>query len=83
MIKGNMTREQAVARVGEQAVARVERENCEYTDRIMDNGLAEFAAHVPVGDDILIAYYYQTQEAIDAAGDLDQLGWDVEGYEVV
>lgn len=81
--KGNLTREQAVAQVGEEAVAQVERENCDFTNRVRDNGWVEFSASVTVGDKTLVTYYYQTQEAIDAAGELDQLDWEIEGFEVV
>lgn len=81
--KGNLNREQAVAQVGEQAVAQVEAENCDFTNRLMDNGWVEFSASVEVGDDTLVAYYYQTQEAIDAAEGLDNLTWNIEGYEVI
>lgn len=82
-IKGNLTREQAVAQVGEEAVAQVERENCDFTNRVMDGGWVEFSASVKVGDETLLAYYYQTQEAIDAAEDLGNLAWKVEAFEVV
>ncbi len=81
--KGNLTREQAVAAVGEEAVAKVEAENCDFTNRVMDGGWVEFAASVKVGDDTLTAYYYQTQEAVDAVEDLGSLTWEIEGYEVV
>lgn len=81
--KGNLNREQAVAQVGEEAVAKVEAENCDFTNRVMDNGLVEFSASVKVGDETLVAYYYQTQAAVDANEDLGNLDWEVEGYEVV
>ena len=81
--KGNLTREQAVAQVGEQAVAEVDRANCDFTNRVMDSGMVEFSASVKVGDDTLTAYYYQAQADVDAAAELDQLGWTIEGYEVV
>jgi hypothetical protein len=81
--KGNLTREQAVAQVGEQAVAEVNAENCDFTNRVMDGGLVEFSASVRVGNDTLTAYYYQDQSAVDAAEGLDQLNWEIEGYEIV
>jgi hypothetical protein len=81
--KGNLTREQAVAEVGEQAVAEVDSVNCDFTNRVMDGGLVEFSASVNVGDDTLTAYYYQAQADVDAAEELDQLDWIIEGYEVV
>jgi len=81
--KGNLTREQAVAQVGEEAVAKVDAENCDFTNRVMDNGWVEFSASVKLGEETLTAYYYQTQEAVDAAEDLGSLTWEVEGYEVI
>jgi hypothetical protein len=87
--KGKLTREQAVAIVGEAAVAKVERENCEFTNRLQCDGdsRTEFAASVRCEDNdgaecTLVAYYYQEQSAVDAAEGLDQLHWTVEGYEV-
>ena len=81
--KGNLNREQAVAQVGEEAVAKVEAENCDFTNRVMDGGLVEFSASVKVGDEMLVAYYYQTQDAVDAANDLGDLAWEIEGYEII
>lgn len=81
--KGNLTREQAVAQVGEEAVAKVDAENCDFTNRVMDGGWVEFSASVKVGDETLTAYYYQTQAAVDAAEDLGNLTWEVKGYEVI
>lgn len=88
--KGNLTREQAVAIVGEAAVAKVDAENCDFTSRAQCDGdtRAEFSASVTCkdkgGEDCtLTAYYYQEQSDVDAAEGLDQLDWQVEGYEVV
>lgn len=36
--KGEMNREQAVAMVGEVAVDKVERENCDFTNRVQCDG---------------------------------------------
>ncbi len=94
MRKGNLTREEAVAMVGEEAVAKVESEDCDFTNRMQTDGDTgvEFSASVRCkdqnGDDcVLIAYYYQEQEALDdleEAGndDLGLLDWEIEGYEV-
>lgn len=89
--KGNLTREQAVAIVGEQAVAKVEAESCDFTNRLMDDNddRVEFSAGVLATDKdgqecTLLAYYYPTQAALDAAGDdLSNVDWVIEGYEVI
>lgn len=81
--KGNLNREQAVARVGEEAVAEVEAKNCEFTNRVMGNGWVELAASVKVGDETLVAYYYQTEDAVAAAEDLGNLTWEIEGFEII
>lgn len=94
MQKGNLTREEAVAYVGESAVAKVEAANCEPTGRCGYNGsmqgddLIEWAAGVSATDHagnscVVRAYYYTTQEEIDAAGDdLSNVAWEIFGYEV-
>lgn len=88
--KGEMTREQAVAMVGEVAVDKVERENCDFTNRVQCDGdtRTEFAASVRCEDRegnkvTLVAYYYQEQADVDAVENLDELNWEIAGYEVV
>ena len=90
--KGEMSREQAVEIVGEAAVNNVERENCDFTNRVQCDGdtRVEFAASVSCedteGNDVtLIAYYYIEQSELDANEDnsLDVFNWKIEGYEVV
>lgn len=87
----NMTREQAVAAVGEQAVAAVEAENCDFTGALMDecDPCVEFAASVGCEDKdgnrvTLSAYYYPTQAELDDVGDdLSNIDWQIVRYEVV
>ena len=88
--KGNLSREQAVAIVGEAAVAKVDAEGCDFTNRTQCDGdtRTEFSASGRCedknGEDCtLTAYYYQEQADLDAVEGLDQLDWVVEGYEVV
>ena len=95
--KGNLTREQAVAIVGETAVDAVESENCEPTNRFGYNGafqgnsLTEWSASERCqdigGNDVtLTAYYYTTngQDAVMAeTGDGSSIVWEIEGFEVV
>jgi len=95
MKKGNLTREQAVAQVGESAVAKVDAENCEFTNRVGFNGSVqgddevEFSASVACEDKdgyevSLVAYYYQDADVVDENGeDLSNLDWEIEGYEVI
>jgi len=95
--KGNLTREQAVAIVGEAAVDKAERENCEPTNRVGYNGacqnddLCEWSACVSCEDKdgndcTLVAYYYTTNEQdqamADAYGDGSAIDWEIAGYEV-
>ena len=94
MRKGNLTREQAIEQVGEAAVTKVDSENCDFTNRVGFNGSVqgddevEFAASVVCEDTggcevSLVAYYYQDAEDVDAAEGIDQLDWEVEGYEII
>ena len=47
--KGEMNREQAVAMVGEVAVDKVERENCDFTNRVQCDGDCGGSRRRPVG----------------------------------
>lgn len=88
--KSNLTREQAVAQVGETAVIYAESANCEPTGRLQTDGddRVEFSASVRCedasGDDVVLTvYYYPTQEQLDIAGDdLGNVKWVIDGYEV-
>ena len=95
--KGSLTREQAAAIVGDAAVARVNRENCEPTGRVGYNGacqgddLCEWRASVSCEDRdgyavTLSAYYYtsndEDQVIADNGGDGSSIYWAVAGYEV-
>jgi len=88
--KGEMTRAQAVAAVGESAVDEVESKGCDFTGRVQCDGdsRVEFSASVRCEDRegyhvTLIAYYYQDQADLDGVDDLGNLEFDVEGYDVV
>ena len=91
MRKGNLTREQAVAIVGEATVAKAEADNCDYSNRVQTDGdtAVEFCASARnEAGDIVIVYYYQSQEAIDGPGgdgvdDMGSLDWQIAGYEVI
>ena len=79
MRNGNLTRNQAIAIVGIDAVTKVDHENCDFTNRVQPDGEdgIEFSASVACGGGaVLVAYYYLTQEDIDAAGDdLSNCDW--------
>ena len=88
MRHGKMTREQAIREAGLLAVETLETENCDFSGRVQTDGdlSVEFTASVSYTDAdgerrTLIAYYYQMQDALDQVEDLDQLDWDIEGYE--
>ena len=97
MKKGSVTREQALAVVGEQAVDAVERKNCEPTNRVGYNGacqgddLCEWCASVSCKDKdgnecTLAAYYYTTNEQDEVmaanSGDGSYIDWEIAGYEM-
>ena len=83
MQKGNLTREQAIEIVGADAVISVEDKSCDFTNRVMDGGMVEFAASVVTSEGVLTAYYYTSQDEIDAAGeDLSNVDWEIYGYEI-
>lgn len=96
--KGNLTREQAVAIVGEEAMKAVEAKNCEPTNRVGCNGacqgdeLCEWSASVACQDKdgnecSLVAYYYTTNEQdqimAENSGDGSYIDWEIAGYEVL
>lgn len=91
MLKGNLSREQAIALVGTDAVSAVKGTNCEPTCRVGYNGscqgdsLTEWSAGVSAvdadGEEVtLMAYYYTTNEQDEC---IDTVNWEIEGYEVV
>jgi hypothetical protein len=87
-----LTRDQAIATVGLEAVERVEKENCEPTNRVGTNGacqgdsFTEWASSVKVGDFRLTAYYYTTNEQDEhmaaCDGDGSSIDWTVDCYTV-
>ena len=97
MMKGNLSRQQAIDLVGVQAVDAVERENCEPTNCVGYNGecqgdaLTEWSASVECQDAdgdkvLLVAYYYTSNEQdrmIAETGDGGSIDWEIEDYEVI
>lgn len=87
--KSKYTREEVVARLGEEAVAKVDAATCGFTNRVQCDGdtRAEFSASVNCIDTdgeevILAAYYYVEQEKLDSVETLDQIDWVIDGYNV-
>ena len=91
MRKGNLTREQAVELVGENAVAAADNDNCDFTNRCMDDcdSVIEFSGSSEAVDKdgyecSVIAYYYPSAKEVEDAGDdLGNVNWVIEGYEVI
>ena len=98
MYKGNLTRKEAVAIVGEKAVDAVEQKSCEPTGRVGYNGacqgdeLCEWSAS-SLGKDTsgvhcsVVVYYYTNNEQDDVMaaqdGDGSAIDWAIEGYEII
>jgi hypothetical protein len=90
MRKGNLSREEAIKQAGLDKVLEVEGLDCDFTNRLQTDGddSVEFAASVKFVDAegidrVLTAYYYQTPEDLERAGDdLGYLNWEIEGYEI-
>lgn len=83
MRKGNLTRAQIEAIYGPGLLDKLDRENCDFTDRLQTDGdrAVEFSASVQSGDDIITAYYYQDPDALNVE-DLGNLHWEINGYEI-
>ena len=89
MRHGKLTREQAIKIAGQEVVEQLDHENCDFTGRLQTDGdeSVEFAASVEYFNSdnercTLIAYYYQMPEDLVGKEDLDQLDWEIEGYEI-
>jgi hypothetical protein len=90
MRKGNLTRQQAIEIAGLAAVEKVEKGNCEPTNRVQTDGdtSTEWAASLILPDgDVLVAYYYTTPEQNEIMGEHDGDGscidWEISGYEII
>lgn len=88
MTKGNLTRAQVIAIVGEETINQLDAINCEPTNRVQCDGddRVEFAAELSCTDLTgeacsVVAYYYQDESDADSE-DLSSLDWTVAGYEI-
>lgn len=83
-----LTREQAVALVGQGFVEQVEEKNCDFSNRVTSDGTVEFVATVNAGKDedgfdlTISAYYFQDADAVDSVEDIGDLNWSVDHYTV-
>lgn len=86
--KGNLTRAEVIAIVGEAAVTRLERAGCEATNRVQCDGddFVEFAAEISSedanGDAVKVVAFYYQPASVTECEDLESLEWQIEGYEV-
>lgn len=72
---------------GEETIVKLESENCDYTNRVMEpcDEAVEFSASITVFDNdfnrcIITAYYYQ-DDPIEVEN-LDELAWEIDCYEI-
>lgn len=85
----NMSREEAVALLGEHLIKEVESLNCDYTNRVTDgtewNGFTEFMSSLELGNNNyhINAYYYQKNEDVENTEDLSSLKWEVQKFELI
>ena len=92
-----MTREEAIKAVGIEWVEAVEKESCDFTNRVTSgtewDGYDEFSAtlefdsgeYVNFENDSycgIVAYYYQKSEDVNATEDLGSLDWEIDHYEL-
>jgi hypothetical protein len=81
-----LNRKQAVDMCGEETVAQVDRERCDFTNRLMpdNSGSVELAAYVTLDDGShLAAYYYQDEDEINECEDMGRLDWVIDHYAIV
>jgi len=93
MRHGRLTRDEAIAVVGEEAISKLEGTNCEPTSRLQTDGddSVEWSAYIRTpdksGERVTVeAYYYLTPEQMAAmaeqSGDGSAVDWVIEGYEI-
>lgn len=93
MRHGNLTREQAIKQAGIDAVEAIEKENCDFTNRVDQEldfeDVVEFSSSIEFIDAeginrTLTMYYYPDAEQINSYdGDFGKVDWDcVEGFEI-
>jgi len=79
-----MSREETIEKVGIKAVEAVDIVNCEFTNSVYEGSTVEFSASITFGEVYtLFAYYYQDKDKLNEVENLDELEWEVAGYEII
>lgn len=82
----NLTEAQTIELCGEEIVDKLSYKNCDFSGCTTPDGLIEFTASIQLDDHedyyFLIAHYYQTEEDVENAEELDQLEWEIDHYSV-
>ena len=82
-----MNRNELIERIGADAVDRLERLNCDYTGRLLDNGGQEFRASLEVALDDGFwnaeVYYRQSNSDLESVENLDELDWIPDRYDMI
>jgi hypothetical protein len=84
-IGNSLDRESMVELVGEENLVKLEKANCDFSNRVMDDDDVEFTASIDcVGTEgikcRITAYYYQDQSDVSECDDLGSLDWEVDDY---
>jgi len=86
-IGNSLDRQSLVELVGEDNVIKLERENCDFTNRWMQDECddVEFSSSIDCpckeGPKCRItAYYYQSKDDVSGCDDLGDLDWEVDDY---
>ena len=81
-----LSQEEAIERVGNEAVNQVNALNCDFTNTQQNDGTIEFSSHVECIENcepvILTAYYYQDESSVEQVEELDNLDWRIAGYTI-
>lgn len=90
---GKLSRIQVIAEVGEEAVIKAEKENCEPTNRVgfcgssKGDDMIEWKASLKLEDGRILSVYYYTDEVDEEnasnANDWGFIEWDAWGYEII
>jgi hypothetical protein len=92
MRKGNLSRRDVVAMVGEELVKKLEAKNCDPTGRLLQtdgDDAVEYSASICLFpgaeyERTIIAYYYQEPaDLYKCENDLSYLSWKVNGFEII
>lgn len=93
MRKGTLTRDQAIAMVGKDAIDELDSVNCEPTSRLQTDGdeSTEYSASLKALDKdgsrlVVTAYYYLSPDdertIAEHDGDGSAVDWVIEGYDI-